>query len=177
MSQLIPAWIDGQLTPVDKLDVHLRGLKHPAISVFLLSGGKTLIQQRAAHKYHTPNLWANTVCTHPFVEEPSLTCATRRLNEELGITGCDLTFGQTVEYRADVGGGMVEHEVVDIFTARVAQPLSHALNPDEVQAVRWVDLSTLANEVQATPEAFTPWLRVYMRDHLDWISAAGRSPS
>lgn len=173
MSQLIPAWIDGQLTPVDKLDVHLRGLKHPAISVFLLSGGKTLIQQRAAHKYHTPNLWANTVCTHPFVDEPSLTCATRRLNEELGITDCDLTFGQTVEYRADVGGGMVEHEVVDIFTARVTEPLSHALNPDEVQAVRWVDLDTLAHEVQATPEAFTPWLRVYMRDHLDWISAAG----
>lgn len=173
MTQLIPAWVNGQLIPVDKLEVHLRGLKHPAISVFLLSGGKTLIQQRAAHKYHTPNLWANSVCTHPFVGESSLSCATRRLDEELGINGCDLAFGQTVEYRADVGNGMIEHEVVDIFTSRVSADLTYALNPEEVQAVRWISLEDLACEVQAAPEAFTPWLRVYMRDHLDWISAAG----
>lgn len=172
MTQLIPAWDNGVLTPLDKLDVHRRGLKHPAISVFLLTGDKTLIQQRASHKYHTPDLWANTVCTHPHWQEASLTCADRRLGEELGITGPDLQFGQTVEYRADVGGGLTEHEVVDIYTARVEANIAMALNPDEVQAVRWIGFDTLAQEINETPERFTPWLRVYMRDHRDWITAA-----
>jgi isopentenyl-diphosphate Delta-isomerase len=69
-----------------------------------------LIQQRALGKYHTPGLWANTCCTHPHWGE-DLACARRRLREELGITGWRWPAGQ-VEYRADVGGGLTEHEVV-----------------------------------------------------------------
>ena len=85
MANKIPAWVDGTLTPVDKLDVHKLGLRHKAVSVFVLRGDALLIQQRAMGKYHTPGLWANTCCTHPGWEETSLLCATRRLNEELGI--------------------------------------------------------------------------------------------
>ena len=51
---LIPAWVDGTLQPVEKLDVHLRGLKHKAVSIFVINEGRILIQQRALHKYHTP---------------------------------------------------------------------------------------------------------------------------
>ena len=65
MTQLIPAWVDGDLVPLDKLDVHRRGLRHPAVSVFLLDGDRFLIQRRALGKYHTPGLWANACCTHP----------------------------------------------------------------------------------------------------------------
>ena len=83
----IPAWIDGTLTPVDKLDAHKRGLRHKAVSVFVTRGDTVLIQRRAMVKYHTPGLWANTCCTHPDWDEPSLSCAHRRLDEELGITG------------------------------------------------------------------------------------------
>ena len=36
MDILIPAWIDGQLQPVEKLQTHLRGLKHKAVSVFVM---------------------------------------------------------------------------------------------------------------------------------------------
>ena len=36
---LIPAWRDGRLTPVDKLEVHRLGLRHPAVSVFVNAGG------------------------------------------------------------------------------------------------------------------------------------------
>ena len=35
MNQPIAAWQDNILSPVDKLEVHKRGLKHPAVSVFL----------------------------------------------------------------------------------------------------------------------------------------------
>jgi isopentenyl-diphosphate delta-isomerase len=85
MSIDIPTWVDGTLQPVEKLEAHQRGLRHKAISVFLMRDGKVLLQRRAMHKYHTPGLWANTCCTHPFWGEASLDCATRRLGEELGL--------------------------------------------------------------------------------------------
>ena len=101
--------IDGRLVPVGKLEVHQRGLRHKAVSVFVLDGTRVLIQKRAAGKYHTPGLWANTCCTHPLWEEDAASCAVRRLREELGITGLVPAFAGQVEYRADVGGGLVEH--------------------------------------------------------------------
>jgi len=166
---MIPAWIDGALTPVEKLAVHRRGLRHKAVSVFVLdrSGAdlRLLIQKRAAGKYHTPGLWANTCCTHPDWDEEPRDCAQRRLREELGITGLDPVFRDRVEYRADVGGGMVEHEVVDIFTAEAAQTLALAPDPDEVSDLRWVALADLQAEIAADPERFTPWLRIYLAEH------------
>ena len=68
---VIPAWVDGVLTPVEKLLVHQKGLKHKAISVFVMNKGRVLLQQRAMCKYHTPGLWANTCCTHPNWNEDS----------------------------------------------------------------------------------------------------------
>ena len=65
MTIMIPAWVDGDLTPVEKLEAHQLGLKHRAISVFLMRGSEVLLQRRAMVKYHTPGLWANTCCTHP----------------------------------------------------------------------------------------------------------------
>ncbi len=168
MTIMIPAWVDGQLTPVEKLDAHLRGLRHKAVSVFLLDGEKTLIQKRAAGKYHTPGLWANTCCTHPGWDEAGDTCAHRRLDEEIGLTGVALKFADTVEYHADVGGGLIEHEVVQIFRAHADRP-TFTLNPDEVEAIRWISVQELDDEIAETPDAFTPWLRIYMAQHRDSI--------
>ena len=159
---MIPAWLGETLSPVEKLDAHVRGLRHKAISVFVLRGDEILIQRRALGKYHTPGLWANTCCTHPNWDETSLDCANRRLDEELGITGLELEFRDRVEYRADVGGGLTEHEVVDIYVAHVDETPDMVLNPDEVMAARWVRYSDLLQEVADDPSRFTPWLRIYL---------------
>ncbi|MDD9922565.1 MAG: isopentenyl-diphosphate Delta-isomerase [Boseongicola sp.] len=168
---MIPAWVDGVLTPVEKLEAHKQGLKHKAISVFVMRGSEVLIQKRAAGKYHTPGLWANTCCTHPHWDESAEDCATRRLNEELGIAGLQLTHRDQVEYRADVGNDLIEHEVVDIFTADAEDDLSITLNPDEVEAVDWVDLYDLAAQVQRRPTLYTPWLRIYLAEYMERIFA------
>jgi len=165
MNIKIPTWVDGNLTPVDKLEAHQRGLRHKAISVFLLRDGQVLLQRRAMGKYHTPGLWANTCCTHPFWGENALDCAQRRLGEELGITGISLDFRDTVEYRADVGGGLIEHEVVDIFVGEVAAGIEPRPDPTEVMDTIWQPLDTLAQQVITNPAGFTPWLQIYMRDH------------
>lgn len=169
MTDMIPAWVNGILTPVEKLEVHQRGLRHKAVSVFVLSRGKVLIQQRALGKYHTPGLWANTCCTHPDWDEDPALCARRRLNEELGITGLTPAFRDQVEYRADVGGGLIEHELVDIFVATAPEGLKIDPDPAEVMAVRWVDLYDLSAEVARRPFEFTPWLRIYLAEHKDRI--------
>jgi isopentenyl-diphosphate delta-isomerase len=169
MTQLIPAWIDGALTPHDKLEVHRRGLRHQAVSVFVVAGGELLMQRRAMGKYHTPGLWSNSCCTHPAWGEAPADCAVRRLREELGLTGHVPEFREQVEYRADVGGGMIEHEVVDIFLARAAAPPPVVPDPDEVMATDWMSVAALTGAVAAAPERFTPWLRIYLQDHMAGI--------
>jgi isopentenyl-diphosphate delta-isomerase len=169
MTIMIPAWVNGTLTPVEKLDAHLQGLKHKAVSVFVMNKGRVLIQQRAMGKYHTPGLWANTCCTHPEWDENDADCAVRRLKEELGMTGVYPSYRDTIEYRADVGGGLIEHEVVAVFVAETTDEPTLSLNPDEVMATRWVDIYDLAAEVKRHPDNFTPWLRIYLAEHLALI--------
>jgi hypothetical protein len=36
---MIPAWVNGRLQPVEKLEAHQRGLKHKAVSVFVMNRG------------------------------------------------------------------------------------------------------------------------------------------
>lgn len=171
----IPAWVDGALVPVDKLEVHRRGLRHQAVSVFVMAGARVLIQQRSLQKYHTPGLWANSCCTHPHWGEAPGACALRRLREELGIAGLSVAHAGQVEYRAGVGDGLVEHEVVEVFLAEAGPDLPLAPDPAEVMATRWVDLYDLAAETRRWPERFTPWLRIYLAEHMDRIFGAARA--
>lgn len=163
----IPAWVNGALVPVDKMEVHRRGLRHKAVSVFVTDNGRILIQRRAPGKYHTPGLWANACCTHPRWGEKPGDCARRRLAEELGITGLKLTSRDRVEYRADVGGGLTEHEIVNLFTGEGRPQISP--DPEEVSETRWLTLDALRGEVAAEPGRFTPWLRIYLARHADQI--------
>ena len=166
---LVPAWVEGTLTPVEKLEVHRRGLRHKAVSVFVTRDGATLIQQRAATKYHSPLQWANACCTHPHWDEAGAACAARRLDEELGLSGLALVPRPVIEYRADVGGGLTEHEVVEVFTAEAPPGVEPRPDPAEVAATRWVPVDALREEVTAEPARFSPWLRIYLADHLDAI--------
>lgn len=161
----IPCWIDGELRPMDKLAVHRAGLFHPAVSVFVLCAGRMLLQRRALGKYHTPGLWANACCTHPHWGEAPVDCAHRRLAEELGIGGLDLQARGQIEYRADVGGGMIEHEQVALFVAEVASEPALSPDPSEVMETAWKTPDALRQEIAAQPGRFTPWLRIYLRDH------------
>ena len=165
----IPAWISGHLVAVEKLRVHRAGLRHMAVSVFVVRAGNLLLQQRAGTKYHTPGLWTNTCCTHPHWGEAPRACAIRRLGEELGISGVDPQPRGQVEYRADVGGGMTEHEVVDLFLARAETELAVTPEPSEVADVRWAAIEELKRDVALRPEDYTPWLRVYLADHAGTI--------
>ena len=169
LRSLIPAWVQGRLQPLDKLEVHRLGLRHPAISVFVTDGPRILLQRRALTKYHTPGLWTNTCCTHPHWNEPLADCARRRLQEELGIDGLDLRDMGEIEYRADVGQGLTEHELVRVYRAEGGPDLAMSPDPEEVAETAWMDLDALEDRIARNPADFTPWLRIYLREHRTMI--------
>lgn len=153
---------DGALYEVEKLAAHRAGLLHLAISVFVFDGDALLIQRRAMGKYHCGGLWANTCCSHPHWGETPAAAAARRLREELGFAAPLTPLGVS-EYRADVGGGLIEHERVHLFRgAADAATLRLAPDPAEVAETRWVTAAALEAEVAANPAAFTPWFRIYL---------------
>jgi len=141
-----------------KLDVHIDGQLHRAISVFVFNDdGVELLQQRALHKYHAPGLWSNTVCSHPFPGESAWDAAHRRLKEELNMTA-ELCEVFVMRYRADVGGGLVEHEYDHVFVARaLSEPVP---NPDEVSATKWMSKADVSAALTQSPDTFTPWFRM-----------------
>jgi len=173
MTIYIPAWQDGTLKPVEKLEVHKLGLRHKAVSVFVFYQGQLLIQQRAMSKYHSPGLWANTCCTHPEWDEDDLACAHRRLEDELGMRNMTLVSAGELEYRAHVGNDLIEHEVVQTFVAVCEHEPSISPNPDEVMSYKWVDPITLERLIAIAPDQHTEWLKIYFREHFDALFAKG----
>lgn len=153
---------DGSLYPIEKLAAHRRGVLHLAISAFVFSGDDLLIQRRALTKYHCGGMWANTCCTHPHWGESVADAAGRRLREELGFS-LPLTARRVVDYEADVGNGLTEHERVHMFTAEVDRD-AIVVRPDpaEVCETRWASAAELRDEIAGHPEHFTPWFRIYL---------------
>ena len=160
---LIPAISsNGTLYPVGKMEAHRRGLLHMAISIFVFSGEELLIQRRAACKYHSGLQWANTCCSHPVWGEAENDAAQRRLKEELGIAVALKPAG-TLVYRADVGGGLVEHERIRAYVGYADKTTLRAdPDPNEVAAIRWATREQLRPEIAADPRAFAPWFRIYI---------------
>ena len=171
-SDYIPAWDNGTLQPLEKIEVHKKGLRHKAISVFLFSGKELLIQQRALSKYHTPGLWANTCCTHPYWQETSEACAKRRLYQELGINVSELVYKDKIEYKAEVGNELIENEIVDIFVCYFDKKsgVTIDINPEEVMSTKWITIDNLISEIRKNPDQFTPWIRIYMDKHREQIT-------
>lgn len=147
---------DRPIAVLPKLEAHLSGALHRAVSVFITDGGgRVLLQQRAAGKYHSPGLWTNTCCGHPRPDEDPLEAAARRLVDEMGIR-CELLPAGTFRYRAELGNGLVEHEIDHVFVGKWrGRPIP---DPSEVGAWRWMPLDNLQADVESRPDAYTAWL-------------------
>ncbi|MBK1440571.1 isopentenyl-diphosphate Delta-isomerase [Parapedobacter sp. ISTM3] len=154
---------DHELGVMEKLQAHQQGMLHRAISVFVFDKeGRLLLQQRAAHKYHSANLWTNTCCSHPNPGEAASAAAHRRLHEEMGLK-TPLTFAFTFVYRAAFDNGLVEHEFDHVFIGQAAG-LHPTPNPDEVATYRWASAAEIEHELHTHPEVYTEWFKlIYKR--------------
>ncbi|MVO87088.1 isopentenyl-diphosphate Delta-isomerase [Streptomyces sp. p1417] len=118
---------DGRtIGTAEKLAAHQApGQLHRAFSVFLFDEqGRLLLQQRALGKYHSPGVWSNTCCGHPYPGEAPFAAAARRTFEELGVSPSLLAEAGTVRYNhPDPDSGLVEQEFNHLFVGMVQAEL------------------------------------------------------
>ncbi|WP_018546823.1 isopentenyl-diphosphate Delta-isomerase [Streptomyces sp. LaPpAH-108] len=140
----------------EKLAAHQPpGQLHRAFSVFLFDErGRLLLQQRALGKYHSPGVWSNTCCGHPYPGEAPFAAAARRTYEELGVSPSLLAAAGTVRYNhPDPASGLVEQEFNHLFVGLVQEPV--APDAEEVEETAFVSAAELAE--RHTREPFSAW--------------------
>ncbi len=152
--------LDCVIGTMEKLEAHQKGKLHRAISVCLFDAqGRWLLQRRASEKYHSPNLIANTCCSHPYLYESPLAAAVRRLEEELRLSFSTekLQGLGSFLYREDVGQGLVEHELDHLFIGMVHPHELEKPNPSEVSELLWMSESEIREKLKNSPSMWTRW--------------------
>ncbi|MFE2387286.1 isopentenyl-diphosphate Delta-isomerase [Streptomyces althioticus] len=140
----------------EKLSAHQPpGKLHRAFSVFLFDErGRLLLQQRALGKYHSPGVWSNTCCGHPYPGEAPFAAAARRTYEELGVSPSLMAEAGTVRYNhPDPASGLVEQEYNHLFVGMVQSPARP--DGDEVAATAFVTPEELAE--RHAKDTFSAW--------------------
>ncbi len=158
---------DEPIGTMDKLEAHKKGLLHRAFSVFIFNDKEqTLLQQRAKSKYHSPLLWTNTCCSHPREGEPYKKAAQRRLKEEMGFS-CSLEEKFHFIYRADVGQGLIEHELDYVFTGYFNE--NPKINPKEVNDYDWVTFNAIEKDLKCNPQKYTAWFKIIFEAYWKYL--------
>lgn len=154
---------DEPIGSMEKLEAHQKALLHRAFSIFIFnSEGKLLLQQRAFDKYHTPGLWANTCCSHPFPGEVTKEAAIRRLKEEMGIQ-VDLKYVTKFQYKAVFDNQLTEHEIDHVFVGYSDE--LPKINKEEVNDFLYIEMNDLITDVNQYPEKYTPWFKIILQQN------------
>ena len=149
---------DKEIGTMEKLQAHLEGKLHRAISVFIFnSKAELLLQQRADGKYHSGSLWTNTCCSHPRPGELPMNAASRRLYEEMGIK-CPITEVFSFVYKAKLDHKITEYEFDHVFIG-MSDELP-APDPAEVSGWKYMDTAVLAKEIKEQPALYTEWFKI-----------------
>lgn len=128
---------------------------HRAFSAFIFNGkGELLLQQRAKTKKTWPLVWSNSCCGHPTLEESPVEAGKRRIGFELGLEMDDLV--EVAPYRyCFTREGVMENEICPIIIAKTEQPPMP--NPDEVEAIKWMDWHAFIADTRRHPENWSEW--------------------
>jgi isopentenyl-diphosphate delta-isomerase len=149
---------DEPIGLMDKLEAHEKGALHRAVSVFIFNtDNQLLIQRRALEKYHTPGIWSNTACSHPKNKESAISCANRRLFEEMGIISRIIPVFSFL-YKSSLSSTLIEHELDHVFIGFSNKKPNP--NPKEVYDWKYVAKNSLIRLLNETPDAFSPWLKI-----------------
>lgn len=149
---------------------------HRAFSLFLFNHkNELLLQQRSLKKITFPNLWTNTVCSHPVhtPEELDTTdgigarrAAVRRAQFEMNIHDLNLDklhCGSRILYYAPADETFAEYELDYIVFAK-QDVQAFKVNPDEVKDTRYVSIEQLDPFLDERREKFdediTPWFKL-----------------
>jgi isopentenyl-diphosphate delta-isomerase len=151
---------DQEIGEMNKLECHLKGVLHRAVSILIFnSKGEWLLQQRAQGKYHSPALWTNTSCSHPTPGEDSKSAAERRLREEMGMS-VKLEFAFQFQYKAIFDNGLTENELDHVYFGRSDE--LPTLNKEEAMNFRYESTELLLEKIERNPENYTEWFKIML---------------
>lgn len=149
---------DEQIGTMPKLEAHEKAVLHRAFSVFIFNDkNELMLQQRAAHKYHSPLLWTNTCCSHQRVGETNIEAGKRRLQEEMGFV-TELKDIISFIYKAPFDNGLTEHEYDHILIGYYNN--APILNEDEVEDWKWMTLDDIKKDIALHPHDYTEWFKI-----------------
>ena len=141
----------------EKMRAHRTGALHRAFSVFLVSGdGRMLLQQRADGKYHSGGLWTNACCSHPRPDVALQESVHDRMRAELGA---DFPVKEQFSfvYRTVYAPNLIEYEYDHVFLGTASTAAVFHPDPEEIAALRWVEIGQLKEDMVRHPEHYTSW--------------------
>jgi isopentenyl-diphosphate Delta-isomerase len=150
----------------ERLVVHKTGLLHQAAHVVVFSsGGKVLLQKRAASKRIAPGLWDLSCAEHLQPGESFRQAAVRGMKEELGLEIIDssLTLLRPMQlYRRTYDSGdYQDNEFCELFQFTIddEESANVVIDPDEVAEIAWMGRGFVYGDLLARPDLYTPWLQ------------------
>lgn len=154
---------DKQIGLMPKMEAHEKAILHRAFSVFIFNvNGELLLQKRANHKYHSPNQWTNTCCSHQRDGESNLTAGKRRLQEEMGFS-CELEEVFHFIYKAPFDNGLTEHELDHVLIGYYND--NPIINPEEVDDFRWMHINAIETDIENNPNDYTAWFKIIFKEY------------
>ena len=128
-----------------------------------------MLQQRAAHKYHSPLLWTNTCCSHQRDGESNIEAGKRRLDEEMGFS-TDLKEVFSFVYKAPFDNGLTEHELDHVMVGDYnGEP---KINPEEVESYKWMTMDAVKNDIETNPDDYTAWFKIIFKESYSKLTDA-----
>lgn len=149
---------DEPIGLMEKIAAHEQALLHRAFSVFVLNDkNEIMLQQRAAHKYHSPLLWTNTCCSHQRPGETNIQAGKRRLQEEMGFE-VDLKELFHFIYKAPFDNGLTEHELDHVMVGYSNE--APIINKEEVESWKWMAIEDVKEDMLQNPDIYTVWFKI-----------------
>ena len=150
---------------------HAEGIYHRAVYVFVVKGRKgqsksVLLQQRSKYKRISPLCWDLSAAEHLSAGEDYSMGAVRGVQEELGLVmDSSALQGPLIpihQRKLDLPRlGVKDYEYVTSYLVELQEDAaieSFSPNSNEIEALRWISLEELNEEISTNPEQFTPWL-------------------
>ena len=157
---------DDNIVGVEKRgEIHARGLMHRSVHILVFnSRGELFLQKRSLQKDEMPGRWDSSAAGHVDRGESYLDCATREIEEELGIV-CERDPEPLFKLPATAATGY-EHAMV----YRYVHDGPLRLDPDEIDDGAWLspaemDARIAAGDASLTDAVALIWERCRAREH------------